>query len=124
MRYGSFNNMLADNAKDSPPEIGTGVTEIMWTDRNPYEVVEVISKPGQFPSEFVIRSMTPVPDIYMPGTEQHMPTGYAKEIKSDPDGRLRTLTLRADGKWRQKGDSIRGTVYKVGLADYYRDPCF
>lgn len=40
--YGSLNNRLEENKMFCGTiEVGTGVTEYMWSDRHPYEVVEV-----------------------------------------------------------------------------------
>lgn len=39
--YGNLNNRFLENCKGATPEVGMGVTECMWSDRNPYEIIAV-----------------------------------------------------------------------------------
>lgn len=42
--YGSIINRLQENCKGETPVVGMGVTELQYTDRAPYEVIEVINE--------------------------------------------------------------------------------
>jgi len=39
--YGSLNNRLLERTKGFTPEVGMGVTQCLWSDRHPWEVIEV-----------------------------------------------------------------------------------
>ena len=39
--YGSLDNRLAERARGKKPEVGMGVTEMCYSDRHPYEIIEV-----------------------------------------------------------------------------------
>lgn len=41
MMYGSFVNQIVSQTKGLKPEVGMGVTQLLWTDRNPFEIIEV-----------------------------------------------------------------------------------
>lgn len=42
--YGSLNNRLDEGKTFGDIKVGTGVTEMCWSDRHPYEVVEIIDE--------------------------------------------------------------------------------
>lgn len=42
--YGSVTNRIAENMKMPKPELGMGVTELCYTDRHPFEVIEILSE--------------------------------------------------------------------------------
>ena len=42
--YGNLENRIMEGKQDIIPEVGMGATEILYSDRNPYTIVEVISK--------------------------------------------------------------------------------
>ena len=47
--YGSIINRIEENQKDIPTiEVGMGVTEYLWSDRNAYEVTKVINQKDVF----------------------------------------------------------------------------
>lgn len=44
MQYGSLNNLMLTGTKGQPtPEVGMGATQLGWTDRHAYTIVEVIN---------------------------------------------------------------------------------
>ena len=39
--YGNLNNRVMERTRGQTPEVGMGVTECMWSDRHPYEIIAV-----------------------------------------------------------------------------------
>lgn len=127
--YGSVQNRISAESKMPKPEIGMGVTELMWSDRYPYEVIEVINE-----KKIRIREL---------GYERTDKNGISEcqdyRLFSKPDGEVKTLVLRK-GKWRdlKKGyvNDANGKLVEVdtrrlgcdqwliGRAEMYRDPSF
>lgn len=42
--YGNLTNRFMEGKQDIIPEVGMGATELSWSDRNPYTIIEIISK--------------------------------------------------------------------------------
>lgn len=40
--YGSLTNRIEESCTSPEPVVGMGVTEYCWSDRHPYEIIEVI----------------------------------------------------------------------------------
>lgn len=58
--YGSLNNRLDENQKEIPNiEIGMGVTEYLWSDRNAYEVTKVINQKDVFIRRYDVKHIGP-----------------------------------------------------------------
>lgn len=113
--YGSVQNRIAAECEMPKPEIGMGVTELMWSDRYPYEVIEVISE-----KKIRIREL---------GYERTDKNGISEcqdyRYFSKPDGEVKTLVLR-NGKWRDLVDTrkLGCSQWLIGRASMYRDPSF
>ena len=41
--YGSIENAIANQTRSKVPEVGMGVTQLLYSDRHPYTVVGIIS---------------------------------------------------------------------------------
>ena len=41
--YGSLNNRIAENMEMPAPKIGMGVTQLLYSDRHPFEVIEILN---------------------------------------------------------------------------------
>ena len=39
--YGSLNNRVMENSRGAQPEVGMGVTQCLWSDRHPWEIIAV-----------------------------------------------------------------------------------
>lgn len=39
--YGNLNNRFMENCRGAKPEVGMGVTQCLWSDRHPWEVIAV-----------------------------------------------------------------------------------
>lgn len=83
--YGSFNNRVMENSMFCDNvEVGTKVTSYSYTDRDIYEVVEVISD-----KELIIRDME---------TGGYNANGYAIAPASNPNGHMTRIVNRG-GYW-------------------------
>lgn len=111
MRHGSLQNMIAADSKGKAPEVGMGVTEILWTDRRPWTVVAVKS-----PTRIIVQM-----DSAEPVTGRGAVGHNEWTITPDPTGHMETLTLRKDGKWRRMGDA---TVFLIGIREKHHDWSF
>lgn len=113
--YGSLNNRLDENQKEIPNiEVGMGVTEYLWSDRNAYEVVKVINQ-----KDVIIRRYT-AKHIGEYGNDEW-------ELISDETNCEEEVVYRY-GNWYKKSRSIYNdeiTYQKVklrfGVAEYYYD---
>lgn len=113
--YGSINNRLEACCKMPVPEIGMGVTELLWSDREPYEVIKVINE-----KKILIRSL---------GYERTDKNGICESQEyrffSKPDGYVKTLVLR-NGKWRdlkkemvnENGKLVTIDTRKLGCSEW------
>lgn len=118
--YGSINNRLEENRQFVPTiEVGTGMTEYLWSDRHPYEVVKVIDQ-----KHVVVREM----EHKLVGE----PFSNKWELFSDPERPVEYITKRGqywywtteyeeDGK--KKRNLHRANV-SFGVAEYYYDYSF
>jgi hypothetical protein len=127
--YGSAQNRISAECEMPKPEVGMGVTELLWSDREPYEVIEVISE-----KKIRIRELTEE-RIDNNGISEHQ----EYRLSPNPDGEVKTLVLR-NGKWRdlvkeeryigdQKWETIEtrrlgSSQWLIGRAEKYRDPSF
>lgn len=87
--YGSVTNRIAENMKMPKPELGMGVTELCYTDRHPFEVIEILNL-----KKIKIREMK-AERIDKNGMSDCQEYKYVQK----PDGEVKTLVLR-NGKWR------------------------
>lgn len=39
--YGSLTNRVMENSRGAQPEVGMGVTQCLWSDRHPWEIIAV-----------------------------------------------------------------------------------
>lgn len=91
--YGSFINRLQERSASVKPEVGMGVTECLYSDREPWEVIEVIND-----KHIVIRELDwkRIDDNGMSESQEY-------EYFSKPDGAIRHLVLRKNGKGENCG---------------------
>lgn len=127
--YGSVQNRISAECKMPKPEVGMGVTELLWSDRMPYEVIEVISE-----KKIRIRELD-----YERTDDNGLSEHQEYKYFSKPDGEVKTLVLR-NGKWRdlvkeerylgdQKWEIVEtrrlgSSQWLIGRAKMYRDPSF
>ena len=114
--YGSFQNRLLERTKPAVPEVGMGCTECLWSDRYPYEVIEVKDA-----RHCTVRELDA---IVVSGYTNDGSAEYRYE--SNPNGRTKTLFLTNKGRWVEKvGRSWKGSSgWAIGYAEKYYDPSF
>jgi hypothetical protein len=113
-KFGSLNNQLMSNSKSPEPTVGMGVTQLCWTDRHAWTVIEVKSA-----RKLVIQADKAT------RTDKHgMSESQNYEFERDPNGSKCTITLRKDGRWRAAGESMAGAVYALGYRAEYHDYSF
>jgi len=98
MQHGSLQNLLMGSGT-ATPKIGDGATVICWTDRHAATVIAV-SKSG--------KSVSVQRDTARRIDTRGMSDMQEYECTPNPNGCRETFTLRANGAWVQKGQSMRG----------------
>ena len=94
------------------PEVGMGATQIMWSDRHPFTVVEVSpnSRRCVVQEDRAVR------------TDKHgMSDCQDYDYEANPEGRKVTLSRRKNGDWRQVGDT---QLFHLGYRSRYFDYSF
>ncbi len=115
--YGSLVNRLSSSVKPQSPKVGMGVTEYLWSDRLPYEIVEVVDN-----RHITVRELKAT---LKPG-ETVFSDCQEYDYASNPGGRTRNLFLTKKGVWRERVGvrSLGPTVFYVGKATKFYDPSF
>ena len=109
-RHGSLTNAMADQTRSKVPEVGMGVTEIMFSDRHPYTVVRILT-----PKRIVVTA-DEATRVDGWGASESQEYRYA----SDPDAPEVTLFLNKYGKWKRLGDA-QGSTFLIGRREEYYD---
>ena len=114
--YGNFTNRVMENTNGMPaPEIGMGVTRCGWSDRHPYEIIEVKDA-----RHITVREMN-AKRIDANG----MSDCQDYEYTSNPDGGIEHLFLTKQGKWRDRqGRTLGCDGWFIGFAEKYFDYSF
>lgn len=116
--YGSLQNRFEERIKSTiTPQVGMGVTELLWSDREPYEIIEVKDD-----RHIVIRRMN-----YKRTDKNGFSECQEYEYTSNPNGYTCTLYRNNKGRWvrrvgRNGVDNSSGWV--VGRMEKYEDPTF
>lgn len=113
--YGSLNNRVAEMCKQPKPEVGMGVTEMCWSDRHPYEIVNVIDD-----RHIEIRKLD---------TKRIDSNGMSEcqdyEYSSNEDNPTVKLFLTKQNKWRERiGRRLGCNTFVIGYAEKYYDYSF
>lgn len=140
--FGSISNRMKARTPNIVPVVGMGVTELMWSDRNPYEVIEVKDS-----THIIIRALSAerIDHNGMSEIQEYRFSSNLHGVKKPlvfRNGRWRecqwdiTYAMNADGspKKDENGNLIEvsrkpsrrlesGSWY-VGEAEKYWDPCF
>ena len=116
MYTNSLVNMIHGNSKYPEPKVGMGATLLFWTDRNPCTIIEV-SKNGK---TIKVRE-----DKYKRTDNRGLSESQDYEYFDNPDGCEYVFTLRKNGSWVKKGDSMKdGLRLAVGRREKYHDFTF
>lgn len=113
---GSLQNRLIERQRGMKPQIGMGVTQILWSDRYPFEVVAIKDT-----RHITVREMNAklISGSWMDECQEY-------EYESNENGRTFDLFLTNKGRWvaRIGREYIDGYTWYVGNAEMYRDPHF
>ena len=111
---GSLINLVSGNATQAQPEVGMGATILGWTDRYAATIIEVLPRQVTVQYDHATRSDT-----------NGMSDAQAYEYTPNPHGRKETYTLRKNGRWVRKGESLKdGGRLAIGYRDHHHDFSF
>lgn len=119
--YGSVQNLLLSHSKPLVPAVGMPCTEICWTDRHPWKVVEVTKNRAGEVTSAVVQSMSVKAD------ESKTPAmGHQDWIITDnPNGRKVTIKFRKSRNgWFSKFERTWGNCFALGYAEEHYDWSF
>ena len=114
--YGSVSNRIMENTKGLDPVVGMGVTECLWSDREPYEIIEVKDA-----RHIVVRRLD-AKRIDTNGMSECQDYEYA----SNENNPARNLFLTKEGRWRERIGARRlgSNGWIIGFAEKYYDFTF
>ena len=114
--YGSLQNRILENSAMPKPEVGMGVTECLWSDRNPYEIVEVKDD-----RHLMIRALD-----WKRIDEGGFSEAQEYEYFSNEDNPVIQIFLTKQGQWRQRlgRNGLGCNRFAVGYAERYYDFTF
>ena len=119
MAYGSLVNTLYDgDATDfaSQVKVGDGATVLYYTDRRAATVVDVRNNG---------KTVTVQEDTATRTDGLGMTDAQTYEYTRNLDGRTMTFTLRKNGRYVRKGDTMRGGLaVRLGVRNHYHDYSF
>lgn len=108
MQKGSFLNRLLERDTETIPEIGMGATELCYSDREPYTVIEIIAK-----NKIKVQA-----DNYEPADKELMSNNWI--CTPNPEGKIETLIKTKKG-WKRLGGC---TYFRLGIRERYYDYSF
>lgn len=108
---------MIDTRKVQPiPEVGMGCTEIMFSDRHAYTILEVAENG---------RTIVVQQDIATRTDKRGCSDWQDYDYKPDPKGDIKIVTLRKNGRWITKGEAMKnGTSWRIGERDEHYDFSF
>lgn len=115
LKAGSFHNQVFAQSAQPVPEVGMGATILYYTDRKAATVVVVYS-----PKLIQVRT-----DKAIRTDKNGMSDSQSYDYQPDPDGVHHWFSLRKNGKWVMKGESMtNGTPLALGFRREYHDYSF
>ena len=114
--HGSLINTIAANGSRIEPQVGMGATIVMWTDRHAATIVGMTKSRKTI---YVQRDRATRVD------NRGMSDSQDYEYSADPDAPISTFTLRSNGRWILRGNSLNdGTALLIGRRDEHYDYSF
>lgn len=111
--------MTETETKTTEPEVGMGATLVMWTDRHPYTIVEVVRfKSGQRAGE--VKGVFATRDDAVRTDSNGMSESQTYEFTTNPDAHREWFHKDKHGAFRSEG----GTRLAVGVRGKYFDFSF
>ncbi len=108
--FGSLQNAIGNQTKSLQPEIGMGVTELMYSDRHPYTVTAILS----------LNRIQVKPDQATRTDKNGCCESQEYTYETDHDSPAITLFLNKFGRWKRVGDA-QGSTYLIGRREEYYD---
>lgn len=112
---GSLINHLMSREASKVPAVGDGATMLGWTDRHAATVVEV-SASGK---KVVVQQ-----DHAKRIDNNGMSESQSYEYSPNPNGSRDVYTLRKDGSYTRRGDTLGGRQLLIGHREEYYDYSF
>ncbi len=109
-RHGTLTAAIYDQTRSLKPEIGMGVTEVMYSDRHPYTVTQILSD-----KRIMVRA-----DKATRIDKRGFCEDQDYQYKPDPQSPEIALFLNKFGKWKRLGDA-KGSTYLIGRREEYYD---
>lgn len=106
-----INHLMSVSPSRTVPEVGMGATQVCFSDRHAFTVVEV-SKSG--------KRITVQQDKATRTDKNGMSDCQDYTFEPNPNGSKHTLSLRKNGRWIEVGGSQSDFTYSIGhRAEYY-----
>ena len=112
---GSLINHVLSNYNDATPVVGMGCTILGWSDRHAATIVEVSKNR---------KTIAIQKDIAVRTDKNGMSEMQSYDFTPNPNATKEIYTLRKNGRWIRKGDSIKGNHLKIGARQEYYDFSF
>jgi hypothetical protein len=112
--YGNLTNRIAEMSRPAIPQVGMGATVLLWSDRHPATIITVKGNQVTLREDKAIRT-----------DSNGMSESQQYRYEPDPLGKVFVASLRKNGLYVVKGESIRnGTIVSIGKRDAYHDFSF
>ena len=108
--YGSLQNAIGNQTRSLKPEVGMGVTELMYSDRHPYTVTGILT-----PKRIKVRA-----DNAIRTDKNGFSEAQEYTYEQDPTSPEIVLFLNKFGRWKRSGDP-QGSTYLIGRREEYYD---
>ena len=114
--YGSVQNRISEGCAQPTPEVGMGVTEMLWSDRSPYIIVEVKDE----------RHITVEPLGWKRTDNNGFSEWQEYEYFRREDAPKVRLFKTKEGRWRERigRNGLGDNTFVIGYAERYYDPSF
>jgi len=109
--YGNLTNRILEGHGSPAPEVGMGVTELMYSDRYAGTIIAVLSP----------RRIRVQRDKVTRTDKNGMGDAQEYSYEPDPNGGTQILTLRKNHSWVAEGDSMGGDRWALGYRDEFFD---
>ena len=108
--YGSLQNAMYNQSRSATPVVGMGATELMYSDRHPYTIIEVIN-----PKRIKVRADRAI-RVDKKGESEQQDYKYIQQ--HDTPGII--LVLNKSGRWKQFKNP-KGSTFLIGKREEYYD---
>ena len=112
--YGSILNRIQEACRQPAPEVGMGATHMMYSDRQPYTVIRVLS-----PTRILVQA-----DRAIRADTNGQSESQTYDYQPDPQGVVLVLSRRRNGRWIPAGLTMYQGSFCLGIREAYRDPSF